>query len=152
MLKIIKPPSKIPETSKKKIFLAGTIDNGISNNWQAMCEKKLSAMDIVILNPRREEWDASWEQSIDNPVFKAQVEWELAGLHCADIVMMYFAPGSQSPITLLELGLMAHSGKLFIVCPDGYWRKGNVEVVANQYGLPLYGTIDECLQAVVSAM
>jgi len=53
-------------------------------------------------------------------------------------VLVYFAPGSQSPITLLELGLHAASGKVTIVCPPGFWRRGNVEIVADKYNIPLY--------------
>ena len=41
----------------------------------------------------------------------------------ADIIIMYFAPHSQSPISLLELGLYAKTDKLMVVCPEGYWRK-----------------------------
>lgn len=50
---------------------------------------------------------------------------------------MYFAPTTRAPITLLELGLFAQSGRLVVCCPDGFWRKGNVEVVSARYGVPL---------------
>ena len=40
----------------KTVFLAGTIDNGDSTNWQEelidMCQYK----DIIFFNPRRKEW------------------------------------------------------------------------------------------------
>jgi hypothetical protein len=35
---------------------------------------------ILVLNPRREDWDSSWIQSIDNPQFREQVEWEIYAL------------------------------------------------------------------------
>lgn len=50
---------------------------------------------------------------------------------------MYFAPSTRAPITLLELGLFAQSGKLLVCCPEGYWRRGNVEVVCARYGIPM---------------
>jgi hypothetical protein len=76
-------------------------------------------------------------QSIDEPMFREQVEWELDGLERADLIAMWFAPQTKSPITLLELGLTARSGRLLVGCPDGFWRKGNVEVVCARYGVPL---------------
>ena len=148
MARIIKPPVSYAGMNKPTIFLAGTIDNGTSPDWQKMVEQALFDLDILILNPRRDEWDATWEQSIHNPQFKEQVTWELDGLERADVILMYFAPGSKSPITLLELGLFAHMQKLFICCPVGFWRRGNVEVVADRYDLSLFEELDALLVAV----
>jgi len=52
-------------------------------------------------------------------------------------------PATQSPISLLELGLYANSGKLTVICPDGFYRKGNVEVVCALYDIPLFNNINE---------
>ena len=46
---------------------------------------------------------------------------------------MYFDPKTKSPISLLELGLFAKSGKLVVCCPDGFWKKGNVDIVCQRY-------------------
>jgi hypothetical protein len=40
-----------------------------------------------------------------------------------------------SPVTLLEMGLHARSKKLVVCCPDGFWRKGNVDIVCERYGI-----------------
>lgn len=56
---------------------------------------------------------------------------------------MYLDPNTKSPISLLELGLHANSKKLWVVCPDGFWRKGNVEVVCSLYDIPLFNSLDE---------
>jgi len=135
---ILKPPTSFEGIELPIIFLAGTIDNGTGPDWQAEVEQALQDLDVLILNPRRDEWDATWDQSIHNPQFKEQVTWELDGQQRADVILMYFAPGSKSPITLLELGLFVHTQKLFICCPSGFWRRGNVEIVADRYRLPLY--------------
>lgn len=141
MVCVIRPPEPLTFDSRPRVFLAGTIDDGQSVDWQQDITNILADLDIVILNPRRNEWDASWEQSISNPQFREQVEWELQGLEQAAVIFFYFAPNSKSPIFLLELGLHAKSNKLIIVCPTGFWRLGNVEVVANKYRLPLYKTM-----------
>jgi hypothetical protein len=111
-------------------------------------ERSLDDLDVLILNPRRDEWDASWAQSIDNPPFREQVEWELAGLEQADVVAMYFAPATKAPITLLELGLCARNGRLVVCCPAGYWRRGNVEVVCRRHGVPLLDSLPELVAEV----
>lgn len=117
------------------VFLAGSIEMGSAPDWQTQLAQRLPP--ATILDPRRAEWDASWRQSIDEPKFREQVEWELDGLDAADLIAMWFVPETKSPITLLELGLHARSGKLLVGCPEGFWRKGNIEVVCRRYDVPL---------------
>ena len=128
------------------LFLAGSIEMGKAENWQLKVENYFEALDdYTILNPRRDDWDASWEQSIENPNFYQQVNWELTGLERADKILMYLSPNTQSPISLLELGLYAKSGKVLVCCPNGFWRKGNVEVVCERYHIPLFESLEELL-------
>lgn len=135
MARILKPPAPLAVVGPS-VFLAGSIEMGLAGRWQEVLERALADLDVLILNPRRDEWDSSWAQSIDNPVFREQVEWELAAQEQASVIAMYFAPDTRAPITLLELGLAARSGKLIVCCPEGYWRKGNVDVVCARYGIP----------------
>lgn len=131
--------------SRLSVFLAGTIDMGNSVNWQAEAAYKLTDQ-FNVFNPRRKDWNSSWQQKITNPQFKEQVDWELDGLDQADYILMYFLPGSQSPITLLELGLYAETGKLHVVCPEGFHRKGNVDIVCDRFGIPLYTNLDDAIE------
>jgi hypothetical protein len=146
MARIIKPPAGIELAGRPAVFLAGSIEMGLAEPWQAAVESALAGLDVVILNPRRDDWDAGWEQSIGNAKFREQVEWELEAQERAAVIAMYFAPATRAPVTLLELGLAARSGKLVVCCPDGFWRKGNVEVVCARYGIPLVAD----LQALVA--
>ena len=138
MARILKPPAALElHDGEPSVFLAGSIDMGVAEPWQAEVERALVGEHAVILNPRRDQWDATWEQSIRDPMFRGQVEWELSGQEIATVIAMFFAPETRAPITLLELGLFAQSGKLVVCCPDGFWRKGNVEVVCARFGIPL---------------
>jgi hypothetical protein len=139
-----KKPAHLEQPS---IFLAGTIEMGNSDDWQQIAIDRLMVNASVIYNPRRSDWDASWTQEIDSPEFNSQVNWELDHINSSDIVVMYFAPGTKSPITLLELGIIAASnpGKLHVCCPEGYWRKGNVDIVCNRYGVRTYESLDVLL-------
>jgi hypothetical protein len=140
---VIKSPQTLPSQpdSRLKVFLGGSIDMGGAEDWQAEVEKALTGQPVVLLNPRRDDWNKEWKPVSTNANFRAQVEWELAALEAADIIIMYLAPGSQSPVSLLELGLYARTKKLMIVCPDGFWRKGNVDIVAERYNLSTYPTL-----------
>jgi hypothetical protein len=84
-------------------------------------------------------------QSADNPQFREQVEWELDALELANLVVMYLAPGTMSPISLLELGIYAANGgnKLVVCCPEGFHRKGNVDIVCERYGIEQVDSLDE---------
>lgn len=143
---IVKSPNTIPtEDSRLKIFLGGSIDMGKSENWQARLENELASYDVIVLNPRRDDWNKDWKPVSSDQNFRTQVEWELSALEASDIIVMYFAPGSQSPISLLEFGLYAKTDKLIVLCPDGFWRKGNVDIVSEKYDVASVQTFDELI-------
>jgi len=100
------------------------------------------------LNPRREAWDSTWKQSITEARFREQVEWELEGQERATVIALHFAPVTKSPVTLLELGLFARTGKMVVCCPEGFWRKGNVEIVCARYGVPLTADLADLIALV----
>ncbi len=143
-MKLVTAPRayKIEEFS---VFLAGSIESDKAEKWQDMVSKALQNEEITILNPRRTSWDSSWEQSIDNPKFKEQVNWELIALEQADLIVMYFDPQTKSPISLLELGLFAKSNKMIVCCPEGFWRKGNVDMVCRRYGVSQVQNLKELI-------
>jgi len=124
------------------VFLAGSIEMGVAEDWQHRFANRFKNMNITFLNPRRDEWDSTWIQSIDNKLFRDQVEWELNGLMAADFVAMYFDPNTKSPISLLELGMMARTGKIYVCCPDEFYRRANVEIVCNRFSVPMYNKWD----------
>lgn len=144
----IASPAPLPaDDARPRVFLAGSIDNGRATDWQAEVSAALADMDVIILNPRRADWNPAWQSSTDEPEFVRQVRWELEALEQSDVVLMYFAPGSQSPITLLEFGLHAREGKLLVAAPEGFWRKGNVDITADHYGVPRFATLSSLIQA-----
>ena len=134
--------------TKKKVFLAGSIEMGAAENWQEKVTDALSDLDIVILNPRRDDWDSSQEQSIDNEYFREQVEWELDAQEQCDLIVMYFDPNTKSPITLLEFGMFSQTGRLLVCCPVGYWRRGNVEIVCERDKVPMFWEMEEFIPAI----
>lgn len=156
---IIKAP-KVPPIrlggARKSVFLAGSIEMGKAEDWQTRLTNELLELDINIFNPRRDDWDSSWVQSIHNPQFEQQVSWELNRLEEATVIAMYFDPRTMSPISLLELGLYARGsavpggkyGKLIVLCPEGFWRKGNVDIVCCYYDIAQVSSFEELVQGV----
>jgi len=141
-MKEIKAPFKFTPLTKPSVFLAGSIEQGKAVQWQQKVVSYFKDEDVIILNPRRRDWDSTWKQDIKNPQFRDQVEWELHAMEEADVIAMYFDENTTSPITLLELGLYAQSDKIIVCCPKGFWRKGNVDIVCSRYKVKQVKTLD----------
>jgi len=148
---ILKPTDKGEQRHRVSVFLAGSIEMGAAEDWQTHVQNKLADFPVTIFNPRRDEWDSSWEQRETNPQFNHQVNWEMNRLEEASIIFMYFSPETKSPISLLELGLHAQDN-IIVCCPDGFWRKGNVEIVCSRNGIPLFDNIERAIASLVSKL
>ncbi len=151
-MKVITAPEALDLKGSYSVFLAGSIEGDTVQRWQDIVIEKLKNKEGMLLNPRRDAWDASWKQDIENPVFKAQVCWELEALEKADLIVMYFDKSTKSPISLLELGLFAKSGKLVVCCPDGFWRKGNVAIVCERYNVSEVQSLEALIDEVKMKM
>lgn len=148
---LVKPPKLVPieNESYPSIFLAGSIEMGKAEDWQSTIQNMLSKYNVVIYSPRRDDWDSTWEQSITNSNFMEQVTWELDHIDKCDLVFMYFDPATKSPISLLELGILAaNPNKILVCCPEGFWRKGNVDIVCRRYGISQIDDKDEFLKTI----
>lgn len=155
MAQIVKAPGKYDQKGKFTIFLAGTIDQGKGENWQKEVGQYFSKFDnrLLVLDPRRDDWDSSWEQDIDNPEFNKQVNWELDAQEAANLIMFVFATNeenaekAEAPITLMELGLFKDK-QCVVCCPEGYYRKGNVDIVCKRNGIQVYEDFEQMLEDV----
>lgn len=127
-----------------KVFMAGSIEMNTAVNWQERVLRDMVGMDhVLFMNPRRSSWDSSWKQESSNPHFKEQVTWELDRLDEADIIIFYFDGSTKSPITLLELGLHATTGRCIVCCPKEFWRRGNIEITCERHNIPLFDNYEE---------
>lgn len=151
----IQPPAAIPKLNDDEllVFLAGSIED--ADDWQRVIVETFSNVpNLVFLNPRRDHWDRSNEALIP------QINWELDGIEQADLVFMHFVPGTISPISLLELGLLlkenltirpgrlrvtsqltTRSNRLILSCPHEFWRETNVRVTADRHHQYVHGSL-----------
>ena len=119
----------------KSVFLAGTIDNGNSLNWQDKVIIELINLGVSceVFNPRREHWNP-------NPTkedMETQIKWEQDHLDSADVIVMVLLDDSKSPISLLEMGLYAKSKKLIVFCTPKFYRFDNIRLTCEKYHIPL---------------
>lgn len=144
---VICAPARTPPKFHKTIFLAGTTSS--STDWRATVVAALSGVPATVLNPLRPDWDSSWVEEASFAPFREQVEWELEMQERADVMAVYFGAGTDAPVSLLEFGLCARSGKkVVVVCEAGYRKRGNVEIVCGRYGIEMAADINELGAAV----
>lgn len=150
---IIYAPSSEAPRGVKSVFLAGTTSRVDTTDWREVLSASLSDVPITIYNPYRSDWDSSWCEDVSFAPFREQVEWELAKQAQADIVVVYFHPATQAPISLLELGLCARdAGKGIVVCPEGYWKRGNVQILCNTFGVEMVDTVAGLKEAIMKKL
>lgn len=126
------------------IFLAGSIDFGFARDWQNEVIKCFENHELIsFFNPRNEKFDTNMLQSINNDAFSYQVNWELNNLERADLIFMFISGDCKSPISLMEMGLFARSGKLIVACEKNFWRRGNVEILCAREGIPLLSSLED---------
>lgn len=122
-MKEIKAPDRYDHhRDRRTLFVAG----GISNcpNWQSGIPAALVETDIILLNPRRDEFDVA------NPALEQeQIEWEHQHILQADAYLFWFCEETLCPITLFELGKVSGlfpTKPLFIGTHPNYARKRDV--------------------------
>lgn len=143
MATVIKSPTHYEPDHRLSLFLGGSIDMGSAPLWQKKLAEDLADYDdLVILDPRRDDWDSSWSQDpTPGTQFYEQVDWELNRQDEADLIVYYFAADSKAPITLLELGLFLGSN-ILVCCPPSFYRYGNVKMVCRRYGIDMVESYD----------
>ncbi len=143
MLQVLTPESTKIELYPKRLFLAGSIEQGKAIDWQTEVALAFVDTSLTIYNPRRSKWNPDLEQTMLCDEFREQVIWEQRCLAKSGYVLMNFVEDTKSPISLLELGQLTRMEETttVVVCPRNFWRRGNVEIMCALNGLPLYDTL-----------
>lgn len=130
--------------TSRSIFMAGSIQMGVAIDWQRDLYNRTADLDVTYFNPRRTDWDSSWKQEIENHQFYEQVSWELDHLEMCSHVVFVFDPDTTSPITMMELGyvLGRNQNVIGVVCPEGFYRKGNVDIICKRHAVPVLESLD----------
>ena len=129
------------------VFLSGSIEEGKAERWQEKVIERLESIQDtgLIFNPRRTNFNK-------NKDMEEQVLWELQHINISNYVLVYFDPNTKSSITLFELGMLTnYSPKSMVVCcPNGFWKKENVDIVCKKYRLKLFTDLDEAVECLMN--
>ena len=149
----IHAPSEEPINGIKSVFLAGTTTTVDNIDWRERLSASLFDHPITIFNPNRPDWDSTWREDITFEPYREQVLWELDKQVKADLVVVYFHPATVAPISLLEFGLSAHvPGKVIAIAPDGYSKRGNVQIVCQKFGIEFLDNIDKLHEIIINKL
>ncbi|KAL4811739.1 hypothetical protein BDW67DRAFT_179339 [Aspergillus spinulosporus] len=113
----------------KLVFLASTTSKVNTTNWHKTLLTLLANMP-----------DSSWHKDINFAPYHKQVEWELDKQVKADIVIVYFHPATQEPISLLELGICARVPEKAIV------------ILCKRFGIKMVDNVDRLRKAIVKRL
>lgn len=150
---IIHAPSEEPINGIKSVFLAGTTTAVGNVDWREKLSASLSEHPITIFNPNRPDWDSTWREDITFDPYREQVLWELDKQVKADLVVVYFHPATVAPISLLEFGLSAQvPGKVVAIAPEGYSKRGNVQIVCHKFGIEFLDNIDKLHEIIINKL
>jgi hypothetical protein len=141
------PPGE-PNHGKFSLFTAGSIEMGAAVPWQSRLIEHLEDLPITISNPRKGYWDPTVDVKSRDIEFRMQVEWEMNALKAATVICFFFDVNTISPVTLMELGMWASSGKVIVCCGTDYWRSGNVDIVCDRYNIPRVDSFESLIPAV----
>jgi len=142
---VVKAPQKYDANSQYTIFLAGAIDMGKAADWQKKVADALAGLDILILNPRRDGWDSSWEQCRTCEPFREQVIWEYEAMQAADMIVFCFTEDSKAPVTMYEFGRFADRKDSIVCVEEGFYRQGNLDIYAELDDVLVYHNLDEMI-------
>lgn len=137
MIEIKSPTSYDLRDHDHIIFLGGSLSvSEMINSWRDEVASGLSDYDVTILNPERDDLE-DWVDDESNPEFLTHVNWVMSALVHADTVLMYFDPSTESPVSMMEFGMLAKNRNLMVCCPDSFHKSSIVKIVCNEYDVSL---------------
>ena len=148
MFYIQAPNSADVESPAMRVFLAGSIDSGMAEDWQSTIVDRLRDLNVVVFNPRRATWTPGTSLESEPEEIRRQINWELDAIERSDLMAFYFAPGTKSPISLLELGLIARRKQAIVCCPHGFWRKTNVDVICDRFEIQQVSSLEDLVNEI----
>jgi nucleoside 2-deoxyribosyltransferase-like protein len=109
-------------SGERSIFLAGGIIG--CGDWQTEMADRLSDTDLVVLNPKRNNFPSP---EADPYATTVQIKWEFDHLRKADMILFWFPKEGQCMTSLFELGAWSKSDKpLFVGIELGYVKRSGM--------------------------
>jgi hypothetical protein len=71
-VRIVRPPAPLSTLEHPILFVAGSIEMGQAASWQSEVEQALDGLTGALLDPRRPDWDQSWQHSRETLNFRCR--------------------------------------------------------------------------------
>lgn len=122
-MKLVQCPNSYHWTPGDRSFFTLFLGGGISgcDNWQKEMIKLLDPANVIVLNPRRDDFDIT-----DKELAAKQIAWEHKHLRIASVHLFWFPCETLCPITLLELGKNMDAPCLFVGAHPDYKRRFDI--------------------------
>ena len=148
----VEAPRDRPENSydTPSVFLAGGITG--CEDWQAHVRRRMADDRVVLLNPRRADFDVTRGDSAAQ-----QIAWEWRHLHDprTTATLFWFAPDAVQPIALFELGgALAGRRRIVVGTHPSYPRRLDVVLQAGHFDpdLVVHDDLDDVITATREAV
>jgi hypothetical protein len=146
-MRVVRAPEPLPPAlGDRSVFLAGSI----GGDYRDRAIDSLRDTPAIVLDPRRDDWDATWIERDADPRFRAQTEWEIEARDRASLVAFHFAPETVASVSLIELGLSAPHRNVLVCCPTGFWCEALVAAVCERHALARVPDLDALCAALVA--
>ena len=147
-MQVVTPNTLVwPKYIGNSVFLAGTIDNGNSFDWQQEVINQLQDIDCVVFNPRTTTWDSTINPIEVSEALRTQVRWEQRAMASATEVFFNFESDSVSAISLLEYGECYGENRSTIVrCSAKYFRFGNIKIMQDLIQEPTFTDFNKAVK------
>ncbi|KZZ97319.1 hypothetical protein AAL_03283 [Moelleriella libera RCEF 2490] len=146
---IIQAPLRQKIEGRLSFFLAGTMSPDSQIGWRpVLIDETFSDLPITVFDPTRLDWDETWREDFSDARWVEQIQWELDMQELADVVVVFLGDTSVAPISMLELGLNAKSGKVLVCAMPRFAKRGNVEAICARYHVPLVSCVEDLQSAI----
>jgi hypothetical protein len=134
------------EGDRRTVFLAGSYGKRRST-WQEGFVAAVADLNVVVLDPRRMEWDG---QGPSEEAMAEQVAWEQHWVLHADVVVVHNNSDGLSPGRMVMLGQCAESRPLdVVVCiPEKWPWAGHTRTFLSGKGIFCCGSVGELAREV----
>ena len=130
----------VAKNGKQSIFLAGSMDFNSESNWRKRVINEFNK-DYNFFDPTITNHD-----TLTNSQMEKHIQWELAALELSDKVLLNFLSVSESPISLIELGMYVKTTKLIVVCPDKFYKSRYIKTLCATYATPFFTDVECALE------
>lgn len=134
-LVIHRPPQKKIHSldyTRHRVYLSGAMTG---EDWQSKFTNELDSLRVDVFSPR---YPSSHTVTPPDGLF----EWEIDHMSIANVIAFNFIPDEDCSSALIALGMYAKTDRIIVCCPDGFFKKGDIDALCNREDIPQVDSLD----------